>query len=423
VRIRRAVHLSQIGANRKCNEDAVLTAPDVPIFGVADGTGGPESSQAVIRQLVKDSGVLRDRGQRIEADSSTANRLAIGQFFETLFGRASEVIREHMKTDPSGDTARQRASSAVAATVVDRFAYIAHVGDVRAYLYRDGELRCLTSDDTLAMLQLERNEITLSEYSTSPFRHTLTQALGVSQVLDVHTAEVRLQSADIILLCSNGLTRMLKDPVIHQVIRSHSLDLEKVSQVLVERACSNGSQDNVSVVLFQVTSSEKTEPMAVNVVDVVQQAYFFNRLSPTQWLAVAPYLEEISVQAREVIYDVGEPGDEIFILASGTVLLEREDGSTREISPGQHFGAVCLANPSARTERAFASSEAHVFSFSRRALSKIVTYKPGLGARISLTLSEVLGAQLTEVYGRMTTVREALVGWAIPPSPASQKTK
>ena len=106
MRIRRAIQLSDMGPSRRYNGDAILSSPDIPVFGVADATGGPDVAQVVIRQLIMDSGVLRDCGQRVEVESSTANRLAIGHFFENLFNRASDVIRAERGSDKTGITAR-----------------------------------------------------------------------------------------------------------------------------------------------------------------------------------------------------------------------------------------------------------------------------------------------------------------------------
>ena len=411
MRIRRAVHLSEKGAGRRYNGDAVLNEPEVPLFGVVDSTGGPDIGQSVIRRLVQDSGVLRNHGARVSEDECTENRLAIGSFFQNLFAQASDSIRDEA-TLSSGN--EQVASSAIAATIVDRFAYVAHVGDVRGYLLRDGKLRRLTNDDTLAALQLQRDEISVDEFARSPFKHTLTQALGVTRVLDVHTAEIRLQSRDIFLLCSNGLTRELSDTEIFQVLGANLNELERAPGDLLQRAREKGAQDNLSVVIFEVSAAEATKPVRAAIYDVVQSAYFFNRLSPTQWLTVAPYLEEHHVFPEQTLYSHGEQGDSIFILADGAIRLERPEGSARDVLPGQHFGAMCLACPQKRMESARVLAESRLFSFSRRALEHIVTYKPDLGGRIALTLAEVMGHQLTDVHLRMGQVREALAGWAIP---------
>jgi len=398
--------VSDLGPRRKVNEDAVLTAERLPLFAVADGTGGVETAQWVVEVLERSGGVLADHGHKVKQDdASTASRLAIGAFFENAFENASSRIRQERDTRGRGALA----SSAVAATVLDKFAYVAHVGDTRAYLWRNNDLRCLTTDHTLAMLQLQRGEISPSEYQTSPFRHTLSQALGVSPDLNVDIAEIRLMHGDVLILCSNGLTRAVSDDQLQRLV--HRTPVDKIPHVLLKAAREAGGRDNVSIVALEIgADEEKTEPSVANVVDTVRQVFLFKLLSEPQWLSVAPYVEEKTFRDGQIIFREGDDSDLFYIVGDGTVELKQNRSLVTEIGGGGSFGELALAGPNKRLHTAVAVGKAVCFCMSRTSFLKIVNHKPILGSRLSLALIRGLGKRLVDNNSKMVAIRRALGG-------------
>jgi protein phosphatase len=404
MKIRQVASICDIGPKRKVNEDAVLTAPDLPLFAIADGTGGTDTGQLVIDVLHAKGHVLAEHGRRVKDDASTASRLAIGQFFEDAFEAASATLRT-TRDERGGEPL---AASLVAATVLDHYCYIAHVGDTRAYLWRKGELRCLTNDHTLAMLQLQRGEISMAEYTTSPFRHTLSQALGVSPHLSVDIAEVQVLDGDVIVLCSNGVTRSIRDEQIGAFAQRP--DLTKAAAELLDATRSAQARDNISAVFFEVADdvSERTAPSIANVVDTVRQVFLFRMLSEPQWLAVAPYIEERSFADGEVIYRAGDDGDAFYIVGDGLVHLRRDGRLAEEIGPGETFGALALSGSFKRLEQATAAGSTVAFTMSRQSFRKILSHKPVLGARLALGLIHGLGGAVVELSGKLSAVRRAI---------------
>src|SRR5262249_38123421 len=125
---------------------------------------------------------------------------------------------------------------------------LCHVGDSRAYLLRDGQLRQLTRDMTVAQELFEAGLITPAELSTHPMRHVLTECLGRAPELNAEMQHMPLEDGDRLLLCSDGLTEMVTDDLIAQAMR----DIEEpqaACQALVELALEGGGNDNVTVVL------------------------------------------------------------------------------------------------------------------------------------------------------------------------------
>lgn len=403
VHILRFASATDHGPNRKRNQDAILAADALPMFAVADGTGGESAAQWVVDGFASAAKVLQTHSQRVIEDGSTASRLAIGAFFENAFAEASQTIKDKREAVGGGALA----ASAVAATVIDRFGYIAHVGDARAYLWRGGELRCLTTDHTLAMLQLQRGEISPAEYQNSPFRHTLSQALGISPELNVDIAEVRLMHGDVIVMCSNGLTRVVSDSNLQRTLGD--VELPDVPTVLIKAARASGGKDNVSVVVFEIgADNERTEPAVANAVDIVRQVFLFRLLSEQQWLSIAPYIEEKSYKDGQIIYRAGDDSEHFYIVGDGTVKLKHERKTVSEAGGGGAFGELALAGPNKRVYTAVAVGNVVCFSMSRSSFLKIVNHKPILGSRLSLALIRGLAERVTDAHDKMITIRAAL---------------
>ena len=214
MRIRQAVAGTHAGAVRPFNEDAVLRLGRVPLYAIADGMGGAGAgdvaAQLALDVLKRHAVAIRERNLALASSRSVENRHALNKALDAIFNRMNRQMRE--------EAARRgqnlMGASLVLATVVDDYAYIAHIGDARAYLLRRGNLQRLTEDHTLAELKLRRGKITRAEYEHHPERHVLYQSLGAPFELDVDVAEVRLEHDDVVVLCSDGVVGALADEAI-----------------------------------------------------------------------------------------------------------------------------------------------------------------------------------------------------------------
>jgi len=134
-------------------------------------------------------------------------------------------------------------------------AYIAHVGDSRAYRFRSGMLTPLTKDHSLIEKYLERGILTAESAKTHPERHVLTRALGIGETIKPTITAFPILPEDLVLLCSDGLTKMLEDEDIRTAFAAGELDPTQVCNRLVNAALDRGGEDNVTVVVVAPRSS------------------------------------------------------------------------------------------------------------------------------------------------------------------------
>lgn len=240
MRIGRHAAVSDTGRRRLQNEDAHVDEP--PLFAVADGMGGAQA------------GELASRLAASTLEGWSANQQ--GEVaLELLVRDANNRIFERSLTDPA---ASGMGTTVTAALVDERGETVAigHVGDSRAYRVRDGRLEQLTADHSLVAELLRSGRLTQEEAEAHPHRSVITRALGTDAEVDVDTITVALQPDDLFLLCSDGLTTMVRDEDILAIVAAAAHDPARAAEMLVKAANEAGGEDNITAVLFEVVAGE-----------------------------------------------------------------------------------------------------------------------------------------------------------------------
>jgi protein phosphatase len=242
--ILRAAARSDIGRRRKANEDCYTLEADLGIYLVADGMGGHTAGQ-VASQLAAEGAVAALR-TLASASASLAEKLRFA------VAAANREIFEAARAKP--ELAGMGTTLVALLAGGERIA-LAHVGDSRAYLIRAGRIRQLTDDHSLVAELVRRREITESAARGHPHRHVLTRALGVRSAVEPDLAELTPVEGDVFALCSDGLTGLVKDEEIAEVVADNE-DLDAACAALVELANERGGEDNITVLLARC---EKTD--------------------------------------------------------------------------------------------------------------------------------------------------------------------
>ena len=241
MRIGRAAGFTDTGRRRLRNEDAFICEP--PLFAVADGMGGARAGEVAARLA---AGALEE-----EAGAETRGEEGV----KALIVEANRRIWERALADPTtagmGTTVTAALVDAERGTVA-----IGHVGDSRAYLLRDGVLEQLTTDHSLVAELVESGVLTPEEAERHPQRSAITRALGTEATVEVETFTVSCQEGDLFLICSDGVTVMLSDEDVAAAVETAQRDPEAGAEAVVAAANERGGEDNITVVLFELTEGE-----------------------------------------------------------------------------------------------------------------------------------------------------------------------
>jgi len=240
------------GRVRTMNEDVYVLRKDRGLFIVCDGMGGAPAGE-VASQLAADAIVERlDMGDEAdEASDSPGSYLPWTNRLAEAVKRSNQVIYDHGQTD------RRRAemgTTVVGAWLNHHVASVAHVGDSRAYLWRDNDLQLLTCDHSLVEAQVRAGVLDREHSLESSDQNVLLRVLGGAPDVVVDLNEVPVRPGDYLLLCSDGLTRMVPDSMLAEAIVRWRAP-QRICDHLIDAANHNGGADNITVVVVEVVES------------------------------------------------------------------------------------------------------------------------------------------------------------------------
>ncbi len=229
------------GKMRDHNEDAMKTDGKGDVFIVADGMGGHRAGE-VASQMACD---LIATALENTAGSPPPQRL------ESALTYANERLFDHQLHHPQ---CRGMGTTLTALLVEDRMGYIAQVGDSRAYHFRGGALQQITRDHSLVAELVRSGELAAEEAFDHPQKNVLTKALGTDPHIKVDLFELELMDRDLILLCTDGLTNMIEDATLTDLLAAG--DHGELCEEMVRLANENGGRDNITVVLVKVEGEQ-----------------------------------------------------------------------------------------------------------------------------------------------------------------------
>jgi PPM family protein phosphatase len=244
--------VTDVGRKRKGNEDSHFLNPDQRLFVVADGMGGHaagEVASKVAVDSINEFVCLTGGDEEITWPFGLDENISYdGNRLKTAIRHANRKVLEATKEK----TEYEGMATTVAAVLVDGdMANLGHVGDSRIYLFSDGALSLLTSDHSWVNEQIQSGVISADQARNHPLRNVVTRALGGKTDLAVDMQVRKMKGGEILLLCSDGLTTMVPDEEIEQVLKDNAQDLEAAAKNLVAAANEHGGEDNITVVLLQ----------------------------------------------------------------------------------------------------------------------------------------------------------------------------
>ncbi len=233
---------TDIGQKRHMNQDFIFTSEEpvgnLPnLFVVADGMGGHNAGDFASRYGVS---VL------VESVRRDKNFNPVKVMRNAIEAANREVFSQSRK-DPS---MAGMGTTMVVCTVVGGYAYIANVGDSRLYLAGSESMTQITQDHSLIAEMVRLGELTPEEGRNHPDKNIITRAVGTNEEVKIDFFDVKLETGDQILMCSDGLSNMVEDPRIFEILKGEDTKEDK-AQVLVDEANANGGRDNIAVIVVE----------------------------------------------------------------------------------------------------------------------------------------------------------------------------
>ena len=241
------------GPVRESNEDAFMVDVDAGVFLVADGMGGHASGEVAAAIAVDTvSEVLLQiedpEETRLEASLDEPAELVLERMRYAMNQASTRIRREAMQNPIHSGMG----TTLVALIIEERVAYLGHVGDSRIYLQREGRIKRLTRDHTVVQQEIDAGRLTPELARIVPHKNMLTQSVGCHGSVEPDTSTLKVEPGDLFVLCSDGLTDPLDDRALEAIINRTQPD--ELAEELVQQALVNGTEDNVTVVVVQLTA-------------------------------------------------------------------------------------------------------------------------------------------------------------------------
>ncbi|NLK20956.1 MAG: Stp1/IreP family PP2C-type Ser/Thr phosphatase [Epulopiscium sp.] len=236
-----------IGKHRENNEDAIFIhntrfgcLPNIYI--VADGMGGHQAGEKASSLAIQSfcNYIHENREEDISHDN-------IQSFLIDAIGSANDAVH---KKSMENEFLKGMGTTFLVSVIIDEYVYVAHVGDSRLYIIEGNDIHQLTMDHSFVEEMVRKGTLSQSEAKNHPRRNVITRAVGTNFHVDVDTYAYKIDKTSFILMCSDGLSNMVKNQDIIHIIKNNS-DIEKIAQALVDKANQNGGFDNISVILIK----------------------------------------------------------------------------------------------------------------------------------------------------------------------------
>ncbi|MCH9663181.1 MAG: protein phosphatase 2C domain-containing protein [Gammaproteobacteria bacterium] len=252
--------VTDIGLFRKNNEDNVGCYGDLGLGVVADGVGGYLSgqiaSQIAVDQIYKQvfnsvgwvAGGFVDKKERLRRSG-----LLLRKSIENINTIIHQAARDEYRY-------RGMSTTIVAFLIFDNTISIAHVGDSRAYLFRDGRMSQLTKDHSLVQSMIDRGSGVDEQKLRKKHKNLLLRALGANADVGCTVWEEQAKVGDLVMMCSDGIHGVLENEEIESLLSGYNGDLRKTTDVLIREAKRSGSRDNMSVVVARITKQRFIKP-------------------------------------------------------------------------------------------------------------------------------------------------------------------
>ena len=243
--------LTDVGRVRDHNEDVFLMRPDLGLFMVCDGMGGYSAGEVAASIAAETAKEFFEGCQR---DPEGTWPFKVDQLLGEEGSRLPVALRlanQRIRQAAQSDSKKHNMGTTVVAVFMEKDkSFVAHAGDSRGYLFRDGKLWAITADHSLLGEFIRSQHPSAEEIAAFPYKNVINRALGPAVDVKVDARPLEMQVGDTLLLCCDGLHGMCSDEVIAQILQSHPV-LEDACKALIDAANAAGGSDNITVVLVR----------------------------------------------------------------------------------------------------------------------------------------------------------------------------
>jgi serine/threonine protein phosphatase PrpC/CRP-like cAMP-binding protein len=405
--------ITDVGRVRDHNEDSFLVDKKLQLFVVCDGMGGHAAGEVasnLAARTVREA-LLGQREALLDFERGTGStaRTDVLRLMESAVQQACSTVYGEGQKD---ETKRGMGTTFVALLLIGSRGFIAHVGDSRIYLYRQGSVHQLTEDHSLINELLRRGRLSREQIDQLQYKNAVTRAVGVYESVEVDTLDFDVLRGDRFLLCTDGLHGYFEQAELAKLF-GETPEAE-LSQKLVDLSNERGGKDNITSIVVKVPEAESgVDRFAREVnlkLETLHQMSLFRYLSYQELVRVMNITQVRSFTPGSFIVREGDEGDELFIVLRGKVRVESAKAPIAELGPGQHFGEMALVDKAPRSADILAVEESALLSIRRREFFDIIRKDHDIAVKLLWSFLGVLTERLRNTSRELGEAREAKDG-------------
>jgi len=395
----RGIGLSDVGRQRQRNEDALLIDEELGLFAVADGMGGHAAGDVASMHALEVVHETIKANERILADvrSGKAEPFKLLQLAEkALLDTCRAVYRLATETPQY----QGMGCTLTLLLVANRRGVMAHVGDTRLYLLREGDVDQLSTDHTLTHELRQRGMPTAAR----TYEHVLTRSIGQQELAQVDTLSFDVHPDDLLMLCSDGLHDYIDGPADLTPILARR-DLASIPKQLVDFANRKGGQDNVTALAVRVEATDEEQVEALELsssarrrIAALRAVDLFEGIPFSELVRILGASTVQKVPAGATVISAGQICDELYIVSRGKFELRPEVGDfTIELGVGQHMGDTMLLVKRACRASLTAKESAEVVVLRGDEFRELAQSRPWLGMTLMMRLARSLSIEFADL--------------------------
>jgi PPM family protein phosphatase len=402
---------TDVGRVRDHNEDAFLVDKKLSLYAVADGMGGHAAgeiaSSLAVRAFRDSLAAERDVLSEFEKGHGGVSRHDVLRLLESSVQQACSAVHQEGVKD---ETKRGMGTTLDALLIVGNRGFIAHVGDARVYLFRQGSVHQLTEDHSLINELLKRGRLTREQIDKVQYKNAVTRAVGVYESVEVDVIDFDVLAGDRFLLCSDGLHGYLEESELPKLFEDVPED--DLTGRLVQLANERGGKDNITVVVVRVPDAEAgVDKLAREVnlkLEVLHRMPLFRHLTYQELVRVLNITDVRRYAEGSKVVEQGEDGDELFIVLTGQVRVHAADTIITRLAQGEHFGEMALVDKAPRSASVTADEESKLLVIRRRDFFDIVRKDHDVAVKLLWSFLGVLTERLRATSRELGEARERL---------------
>ncbi|MBT3585629.1 MAG: Stp1/IreP family PP2C-type Ser/Thr phosphatase [Halobacteriovoraceae bacterium] len=376
--------LTDVGLKRDHNEDFFHVNQEAQVYLVCDGMGGYAAGEVASKMCAESISEQVEANQHIieqfKEQPTVDSRELVRRMLIIAIQKSCKEVFDSGKSDPDK---LGMGTTLVMALVIGNNAFIAHVGDSRAYLFRMDEVHQVTEDHSMVNELVQQGILTAEQAAKHPQANLITRAIGHQETVQPDVLHMELMEGDLFLLCSDGLCGYMKKAEFHRI--AISSQTAEMAEKLIALANGKGGKDNITAVIIQAgerDSAVKSDDSAAKKVATLKKIPLFKNFDYKEIIKILEVIEVSKYAAGKNIITEGQGGEEMFVILSGEVSVKKGEVQLINLKSGNFFGEMSLIDKTPRSATISAAKDTKLMVLARTPLFKLLKKEPRLAMKL-----------------------------------------